>query len=63
MAQGGLVIELILAKYRRQIEDFEIVGMNEKHIAELRHRLEIDAPVEVHWTRDYGSQAGEFRAL
>ncbi len=37
--------------------------MDEKHIAELRQRLEIDAPVEVGWTSEHGSQAGELRAL
>ncbi len=56
-------MERILSAYRRRIGDFEVVEVDEKQIGELRQRLDIDAPVEVHWTWDYGSQAGELRAL
>jgi len=54
----------ILAPYRRQIGDFELVDMvDEAEIARLRDRIEIAAPVDVNWTWEYGSEVAELRRL
>src|SRR5882762_4161850 len=42
-------MEKILAEYRRQLGDFEVV--------------DIDVPVELHWTWTYASEVEELRAL
>lgn len=57
-------MEKILAPYRRQLGDFELVDMiDEAKIAELRGRLDIPVPLDVHWTWEYGSEVQELRRL
>ena len=57
-------MEKILAPYRRQVGDFELVDVvDEAEIARLRDRIEIAAPVDVHWTWEYGSEVAELRRL
>lgn len=55
-------MEKILAAHRHQLGDFEVVDVgDEAEIARLRERIDIDAPVNVHWTWEYGSEVDELR--
>ena len=57
-------MDKILAEHRRQLGDFEIVDVvDESQIAALRNRIDVDAPVNVHWTWEYGSEIEELRRL
>jgi hypothetical protein len=57
-------MEKILQDWRRSIGDFEVVDVaDEKQIAGLRAKLDVDVPLELHWTWEYGSEVEELRAL
>src|SRR5213593_2958119 len=56
-------MEKILAEYRRRLGDFELVEIDEDRIAALRRELDVDVPVDLHWTWTYASEVEELRAL
>src|SRR5881409_828451 len=56
-------MEKILAEYRRQLGDFELVEIDEDRIAALRRELDVEVPVDLHWTWNYASEVEELRAL
>lgn len=57
-------MDKILADHRRMLGDFEIVDVVEQHeIEQLRGRLDIDAPLSLHWSWEYGSEVEELRRL
>jgi len=58
-------METILQENRRRLgDDFEVVEfVDEDQIASLRKRLDVDVPLELHWTWEYGSEVEELRAL
>ena len=56
-------MEKILAEYRRQLGDFELMEIDEDRIAALRRELDVDVPVDLRWTWTYASEVEELRAL
>jgi hypothetical protein len=57
-------MDVILRDNRKQIGDFEVVDIvDEQQIANLRKKLDVDVPLELHWTWEYGSEVEELRAL
>jgi hypothetical protein len=56
-------MEKILAEYRRKVGDFEVVEVDEVGIERLRSQLDVDAPMDLHWTWNYGNEVEELRAL
>jgi hypothetical protein len=57
-------MQTILADNRRKLGDFEVVDfVDEREIAALRAKLDVDVPLELHWTWEYGSEVEELRAL
>ncbi len=56
-------MEKILAEYRKKLGDFELVDIDEDRIAALRREIDIDVPVDLHWTWTYASEVEELRAL
>jgi hypothetical protein len=57
-------METLLPKHRRSIGAFEVVDfVDENEIAGLRKQLDVDVPLELHWTWEYGSEVEELRAL
>src|SRR2546427_11751915 len=56
-------MEKILGEYRRQLGDFEVVDIDEDRVAALRRELDVDVPVDLHWTWSYASEVEELRAL
>ncbi|GIW42810.1 MAG: hypothetical protein KatS3mg077_0092 [Candidatus Binatia bacterium] len=57
-------MEKLLADHRRQLGEFEIVEfVDEQEIANLRQKLDVPVPLELHWSWEYGSEIEELRAL
>ncbi|HYD47457.1 MAG TPA: ferritin-like domain-containing protein, partial [Terriglobales bacterium] len=57
-------MEKILAEHRRAVGDFELLDIvDENQIAELRNKLDVGVPMDLHWTWEYGSEVEELRAL
>src|SRR5262245_65833002 len=57
-------MQTILENNRRRIGDFEVVEfVDEGQVEALRRRLDIDVPLELQWTWEYGSEVEELRAL
>lgn len=57
-------MDKILAEFRRSMGDFEAVDIvDEAQMAALRNKLDIDVPMELHWTWEYGSEVEELRNL
>lgn len=57
-------MEKILADHRRTIGDFEAVDfVDEQEVARLRSQIDVDVPVDLHWTWDYTSHVEELRNL
>jgi para-aminobenzoate N-oxygenase AurF len=56
-------MEKILADYRKTLGDFEVCEIDEDRIAALRQEVDVDVPVDLHWTWNYASEVEELRAL
>ncbi len=56
-------MDKILADYRNQLGDFEIVEIDEGRVEKIREELDIEAPVDLHWTWNYGNEVEELAAL
>jgi len=57
-------MQTILESNRRKIGDFEVVEfVDEGQVESLRRKLDIDVPLELQWTWEYGSEVEELRAL
>lgn len=56
-------MEKILAEYRKQMGAFELVDIDEGQAAKLREQLDVDVPMDLHWTWNYASEVEELRAL
>ena len=56
--------ERILPDHRRHFGDFEVVEfVDEAEIAALRAKIDVDVPMDLHWTWEYGSEVEELRNL
>ncbi|MCZ6463960.1 MAG: ferritin-like domain-containing protein [Proteobacteria bacterium] len=54
----------ILSGQRKQWGDFEVVDfVDEQEIQRLRDQLDVDTPMNVHWTWEYGEEVAELRRL
>ena len=57
-------MDKLLSQNRRDIGNFEVVDIiDEKQIAALRDKVDIEVPVDLHWTWEYGSEVSELRRL
>jgi hypothetical protein len=54
----------ILSDHRKPFGEFEAVDfVDEKEVAQLRGKLDVDVPLDLHWTWEYGSEVEELRNL
>ena len=54
----------ILPDNRRAFGAFEAVDfVDEREVAAIRSKLDVDVPMELHWTWEYGSEVEELRQL
>jgi hypothetical protein len=57
-------MDKILPELRRQVGDFEVIDWaNDAKLDALRAQIDVDAPVELHWSWEYGSEIEELRRL
>jgi hypothetical protein len=57
-------MDTILANHRRMVGRFEVVEfVDETEIQALRDKIDVDVPLDLHWTWEYGSEVEELRAL
>jgi hypothetical protein len=56
-------MEKILPEHRRTLGGFELMEIDEARIAALRAAIDVDVPVDLHWTWNYASEVEELRAL
>ncbi len=57
-------MDKILGDHRKQLGNFEIIDwVDEDELQRLRKKLDLDAPMELQWTWDYGSEVEELRTL
>jgi P-aminobenzoate N-oxygenase AurF len=54
----------LIEEHRKRFGDFEVIEfVDEKQLASLRAQTDVEAPVELHWTWNYGSEVAELRNL
>jgi hypothetical protein len=57
-------VEKVLSEHRKLLGHFEVIDwIDEEELERLRASLDVEAPVELHWTWDYSSEVSELRAL
>ncbi len=57
-------MEKLIREHRKRIGEFEVIEFaDSKEVARIREHLDVDVPVELHWTWEYGSEVAELRAL
>src|SRR4029077_10514246 len=56
-------MDKILAEHRRHVGGFEVVEIDEQRIDALRAQIDVDVPIDLHWTWNYASEVEELRAL
>ena len=54
----------LLTQYRRHVSEFETVDfVDEQAVSALRTQLDVDVPLDLRWTWEYGSEVEELRNL
>jgi len=54
----------LLSDYRRSIGDFEVIDFKDDQIlANMREKVDVEVPVDLHWTWSYTSEAEDLRRL
>ncbi len=54
----------LIKEHRKLFGDFEVIDfVDEKELQGLRDQIDVDCPVELHWTWNYGSEVAELRSL
>ena len=57
-------MEKLLSDYRKNIGEFEVIDFEDEAIVQgVRSRMDVDVPVDLHWTWSYESEIGELRRL
>jgi len=57
-------MEKLMPESRRMIENFEVIEhVDERQIAALRAHVDVEVPLALHWTWEYGSEVEELRQL
>jgi hypothetical protein len=57
-------VDKLIREHRKRFGDFEVIEfVDEQEIERLRSQIDVDVPMELHWTWNYGSEVEELRAL
>src|SRR5512143_1943846 len=57
-------MERLMPEQRRVIDEFEVIEyVDEERIASIRKHVDVDVPLALHWTWEYGSEVEELRQL
>src|SRR5208337_2303402 len=59
-----MMMDRILSDHRRAFGDFQAVDfVDEQEISRIRSQIDIDVPLDLHWSGEYGSEIEELRNL
>jgi hypothetical protein len=57
-------VKKLIEEHRKRFGEFEVIDfVDEAATARLREQIDVQAPVELHWTWNYGSEVAELRSL
>jgi hypothetical protein len=57
-------MEKLIQEHRKRFGDFEVIDfVDEDQLRALRDDIDVDVPLELNWTWNYGSEVKELRAL
>jgi hypothetical protein len=57
-------VNKLMQEHRTKFGEFEVIDwVDEKQIAQMRGQLDVDVPLELHWSWEYGSEVAELRSL
>jgi hypothetical protein len=57
-------MDKLLQDHRKRFGEFEVIEfVDTAEIERLRGQIEVDVPMQLHWTWEYGSEVAELRAL
>jgi len=57
-------MDKLIQDHRKRFGDFEVIDfVDEVEIERLHDQLDVEVPMQLHWTWDYGSQVAELRSL
>ena len=54
----------LIEEHRKRFGDFEVIDfVDEKAAERLRQQIDVDVPMQLHWSWEYGSEVAELRSL
>jgi len=57
-------VKKLIEDHRKRFGDFEVIDfVDEAEVCRMRESVDVDVPLELHWTWEYGSEVAELRAL
>jgi hypothetical protein len=57
-------MEKLIQEHRKRFGDFEVIDfVDEEAVKRLREQVDVDVPLELHWTWNYASEVQELRRL
>jgi hypothetical protein len=57
-------VQKLIEDHRKRFGDFEVIEfVDEREIERLRSQIDVEVPMQLHWTWEYGSEVAELRAL
>jgi len=57
-------MDKLLQDHRKRFGSFEVIDfVDVAEIERMRNQIDVEVPMQLHWTWEYGSQVGELRAL
>ena len=57
-------MDKLIQEHRKRFGDFEVIDfVDEEAVKRLRDQVDVDVPLELHWTWNYGSEVQELRNL
>jgi hypothetical protein len=57
-------MDKLIQEHRKRFGEFEAIDfVDEDAAAKLRDQIDVDVPMELHWTWNYGSEVEELRRL
>jgi hypothetical protein len=57
-------VEKLMQDHRKRFGSFEVIDfVDPAEVEALRRKLDVDVPMQLHWTWEYGSEVAELRAL
>jgi hypothetical protein len=60
----GETVNKLMKEHRKMYDDFEVIDFVDPKVTQsLRDQIDVDCPVELHWTWNYGHEVAELKSL